>query len=279
MNRWIKTLYDNQSILDYRNLRFYITVPLFLLTVLFLCVPLYIGLYTVNAEGLLKDMSGFESGFIKYIENTDCTIDGQFYCTGVSENSAKVIDGYTFIYLPAESSQTTGNNIMAFTQDLVSISDNQGNLVIGGGYENFGKLSFKALSADFRSGNIDSHEFVLNFMRSVSLSLFAEKMILQYVLLFIQNLTYLLVLAGLFLFVSIRKPRPFNYRQSLTMMVHLMFGPALLSAVLGIFNPALASVGFSAFLILRIVWLYQALLRKRVTFEAQATEAPDTKTA
>lgn len=270
MTRWIQILYKNQSILDYRKINGFLSALLFLLVVFFLTIPFYIGLYTVDADVYLDQMTGFETSLVQLFDQADCTVDQTLTCT--SGTGLIELDGYFAMILDTPSDAVSRENLMVWSKDTISINNDEGVTVIAGGYENFGKLEFSILAQNIRNGSIDPHEFAQNFIRSVNLSMFNEKMVIQYLLLFIQNGFYLLILSWLFLFVSTKRPRPFNYGESLSMMIQLMLGPALFCAVLGIFFPSFASITFTALMVLRIVWLYQQILRKRVRFDEEITE-------
>jgi len=264
MTRWIKTLYSNQSIIEYRRLHLAWVVLLLLLNNLLITLPYMVSVYSISSRDIIESLPDLETDLIGFLNKApNCRLSDQLVCD--ENNTSTQMSRYTFVILPSKETILEAYQVR-FEVKTLTITDDRGEAIISGIYPNLGEISLNEFKEAMLSYEEGSSAFLGNYLRSVTLSFFTERMLLQFLLILIQNSIYVFVLSFLFLFVSTQKPKPFNYQESLSMITQAMFAPALFTALLGFFIPGLASVGFTLLLIVRIIWLYQGILYKRLNF-------------
>lgn len=264
MTRWIKTLYSNQSIIDYRRLHLGWVVLLLLLNNLLITLPYMVSIYSISSRDIVESLPGLEDDLLDFLDlYPSCRLSDQLVCDESDQLSQGSV--YEFVLLPSKSNELKPYQVR-FEPSTFTLTDAKGEALISGLYPNLGDMSFKDFQHQLLNFEEGSSVFLGNYLRSVILSFFTERMFLQFLLILIQNSIYVLVLSFLFLFISTLKPRPFNYFESLSMITQAMFAPALFTALLGFYFPDLATVGFTLLLIVRIIWLYQGILGKRLHF-------------
>lgn len=259
MLSWIKTLYSHQAIVNYRRLSFWKVILIVLLANLLVSMPFLMSAISQRSSEVLTQLPGFEEDFRVYLEsNPNCTIGPNLNC----EASQYEGDTYTIQTLP-NSDLAELKNTVVLDAELFMIYDANEELIIYGYYPDLGLMTYSDFVSEIQQS---SGAYLNDFLNAVLASLWVQRFMLQYLLLLVQNLIYLFVISGLFLFVSTLKPKPFNYKESLTMIAQLMFSPALLTAMFGMISLNLASFSFTTLLIIRIILLYQAIIYHKVKF-------------
>jgi hypothetical protein len=259
MLNWIKTLYSNQAIVNYRRLSFWRTVVLFLLVNLLVSTPFLISSIQQDSDLILESLPKLEEDMVAYFNAyPNCELPLMTNCEGHTYQGKS----YDFIAFPNEERAEFSNTII-FDFETLAIYDKDKQLVVYGFYPNV-ELTFSQLSQKIVN---EPEDYLGEYLSLVNSSLWTQRYFLQYLLLLVQNLIYVVVIAWLFLFVSTIKPKPFKYLESLKMMTQLMFSPALITALFGMISLNLASFSFTTLLIIRIIVLYQSIIYRKVKFE------------
>jgi hypothetical protein len=130
--------------------------------------------------------------------------------------------------------------------------------MVSGSYENIGSTSFSELHTQM----VKDPEVLNIIVKDIVLSELAANMLRQYLLLFFQNLIYVLVLsAALYIGFGWKSKKNLGFMESVAMNVQMMFSPALLSAFVGMYNPGMAVVVFPIILTMRFLLLYRSFIR------------------
>ena len=259
MIEWVKTLYQNQALVHFRKRSIVVIGILILLNTMLITSPYITSLYRVSGDEILSQLPSFDHDFFDFLNDTP---NLTFTTRLISDESYTINEEtYTFYILPSDD-LATGRNQVRLYSDYLSISNNQGEIVVMGAYPEIGVHDFQELRLFFHC----SIDVLANYLKNITLSFFLERASLQYLLIFVQNTSYLLIIAFLFQYVSTRKPRLFRYRESVSMVAQSMFGPALISALIGLFYPTVANLLFSVLVIARLLWLYQNIISKKLSF-------------
>jgi hypothetical protein len=142
--------------------------------------------------------------------------------------------------------------------DRVIITNAQSVIMVSGSYENIGSTSFSALYDQM----VKDPEVLNIIVKDIVLSELSANMMRQYLLLFFQNLIYVLVLsAALYMGFGWKSKKNLGFMESVAINVQMMFSPALLSAFVGMYNPGMAVVIFPIVLTMRFLLLYRSFIR------------------
>ncbi|MEI7667400.1 MAG: hypothetical protein WCI62_00200 [Erysipelotrichaceae bacterium] len=263
MVQWIRILYDNKALIKYKNLKMRFIIPLFLLIVLFVSIPNFIGLYTSKAKDVLSNYNEFSSDFITLIKTVDCTITDKLTSVGYegNGNNAIILSKYKVWINPNE--RIIDKNTISLYKDYVMIVGDDKNYILGD-YALLGGYNFTLIRQQLNNGNIKAADVASTFVKSVYLSQFNTNIILIYMGLLFNLGIYTAVIPFLFRYVSTKIPRPLNFKRSLAVIVQSMFMPAMLSAIFGFIIPNQAFLIFLMLIVFRIVWLYQGIIHKKI---------------
>lgn len=219
-----------------------------------------VSLYSINGNELAQSLPHLEEDFNSFLFEVP---DLKFNPLLNYDKAITIKESvYTFLINENEDDEILANQVRMY-KDYIAISNSSKEVIIMGSYPDLGIKTSQNLK-DYLN---DSKLGLSSYLKQVTLSLFKERVFLQYILVLVQNTTYLFVISYLFLFISSRKPRLFSYRESLMMVSQSMFGPALISAFLGMFYPMMATLTFTILVIGRLIWIYQDVLNKRILFK------------
>jgi hypothetical protein len=266
MVQWIRILYENKALIKYKNLRMRFIIPLFLLIILFVSIPNFIGLYTSKAKDTISNYDEFAIDFITLIKTIDCTVTDQLTCVGYegSGNDAIILSKYSVWINPSE--RIMDKNTISLYKDYVMIVGDDKNYILGD-YTILNGYNFSLIRQQLSAGNIKAADVASTFVKSVYLSQFNTNVILIYMGLLFNLGIYTAVIAFLFRYVSTKIPRPLNFKRSLAVIVQSMFMPAMLSALFGFIIPNQSFLIFLMLIVFRIVWLYQGIIHKKIPLE------------
>lgn len=266
MVQWIKILYENKALIKYKNLKMRFIIPLFLLIVLFVSIPNFIGLYTSKAKDILSNYDEFAVDFITLIKTVDCSIEEKLTCVGYegTDNDPIILSKYT-VWINPSDEILNKNTISIYADSIMIVPEDK--VYIVGDYGLLSGYNFKLIRKELNADNIKASDVASTFVKSVYLSQFNTNVILIYMGLLFNLGIYTAVIAFLFRYVSTKIPRPLNFKRSLAVIVQAMFMPALLAAIFGFFIPDQSFLLFLLLIVFRIVWLYQGIIHKKILLE------------
>jgi len=257
---FIRALYQNQAVLNLRKTPVLLSAMLFVLVVFLLTLPYQIGSFGVSGQDLLNQLPGFEEDFAQIMETYDCVIDRQLSCTQSNINTK--LKTYRLALLYDAYEQLDTKQLIVLNADYMTVTNGEGQVIVVGNYSNIGILSFQDLQKDIEKESIDFNQFTRDFLRLIDLSQFLERFYVQMSIVAIQNTIYVGVIAFFLGFIQRKKDVTFKFSERFTMVVMLMFSPALLSVLMSFYVPEGALIGFSVVLMARLYFLYQGLLRQ-----------------
>jgi len=255
MAQWITTLYSQKKLIDYKKIGVLVLIPLFFLINFLVCIPYYIGYFSLSIEGLFDNNNGLKPALLEVFEKGECELNSTLTC--INSNTSWSSNGYTIYLIPSSHPEYKANEIVILADRMI-ITNAQAVIMVSGSYENIGASSFSALYTQM----VSNPEVLNIIVKDIVLSELSTNMMRQYLLLFFQNLIYVLVLsAALFIGFGWKSKKKLAFMESVAINVQMMFSPALLSAFVGMFNPGMAVVLFPIILTLRFLLLYRTYIR------------------
>jgi len=255
MTQWITTLYSQKKLIDYKKTGVLVLIPLFFLINFLVCIPYFVGYFSLSVEGLFENNTGLKPAMLEVFDKGECELDLSVSC--VNSNSTWTSNGYTIYLMPSAHDEYKAKEIVVLA-DRVIITNAQSVIMVSGSYENIGSTSFSALYDQM----VKDPEVLNIIVKDIVLSELSANMLRQYLLLFFQNLIYVLVLsAALYLGFGWKSKRNLGFMESVAINIQMMFSPALLSAFVGMYNPGMAVVIFPIVLTMRFLLLYRSFIR------------------
>lgn len=254
-------LISNQAVIKHRRIRWYKAIIIFLFSAFIVSVPFFVGKFATTGSSLLLNFEGFHEDFYELIQTKSCEFkQGYFWC----DQQNQIIQGktYTIYLLPQEEIKKT-ENVVIFYRDSFLISKTNTNYQYG--LYTFGDVSFSELRKNFSDYQIDPQEWSGVFLRNMALSNLSFELVIIYFGILVQYSVYILVVSLFMMLVNTKqKGNLWKYGEVLNMLVLAMFSPALLMAFLSLFMAGTASIVFPILYVVRIVFLYQAMMKSSV---------------
>lgn len=261
MKTWLSTFYSNQAILDHKRLQWRWSIPLYILLMLVLSAPSSISLYRFDVTKAIPVFNAFARDYALFVSEAECTIESTLSCT--ADQTTYAYETYTF---KINSTDDPRDPLTVYlSEELVEITDAEGAVIAGGGYLYLEGYSFAMQKAALNAGQITKFELSEAFLRAVLLSSFGAYAVVRFLALLANFTFFVLAIAYVFRFVSVKKPRPVNFKQGFAVVVQLMVVPTLISAFAGLFIPDQTLLLFLSLFLLRFVWMYQQIITKAIS--------------
>ncbi len=261
MKTWLTTFYSNQAILDHKDLKWRWTIPLYILLMLVLSAPSSISLYRFDVKTAIPVFNAFARDYSLFVSDAECTIETTLDCSG--DQTTFAYETYTFKINQTDDPREPLT--VYLSDELVEITDADGTVIAGGGYLYLDGYAFETLEAALNTGWITKPELSEAFLRAVLLSSFGAYAVVRFMALLTNFTFFVLAIAYVFRFVSIKKPRRINFKQGFAVVVQLMVVPTLISAFAGLFIPDQTLLLFLSLFLLRFVWMYQQIITKTIS--------------
>lgn len=254
-------LISNQTIIKYRKIRWYKMLIIFLFSAFIVSIPFFIGKFSTTGSSLLLNYEGFHEDFYDFIRSESCEFkQGYFECD--REDFTITGNTYKFYVLPQTEIKET-ENVVIFYRDSFLISKTSTNYQYG--LYTFGDISFGQLRQNFDDYEIDPKEWSGVFLRNMALSNLGFELVIIYFGILVQYAIYILVVSLFMMFINTKqRGSRWTYGEILNMLVLAMFSPALLMAFLSLFMAGTASIVFPILFVVRIVFLYQTMMRTSI---------------
>jgi hypothetical protein len=264
MSKWITGIYSNTALVSFKNLKLRWAILLYVLIIFMISAPFSVSLFTSRVTDYLKDPAAFESDFTKLVKSVDCQIDDKVELSCVESGMILDYPNYTIALLPASDYVPQAMTIV-LGKTQMDITDETGTIVVSGTYDFLIGTRFTDLKAGILNKTIDATMMADNVLRSIVLSSFGSLALVRTVVMMVSTSMFVLVIAFFFRYISVKRPTVITYKQSFAIIVQSMFGPALLSAFVGMFLPEQSLLLFLLLFVIRFMWLYQDILHKKIS--------------
>ncbi|MGL5540794.1 MAG: hypothetical protein ACRDBX_04060 [Erysipelotrichaceae bacterium] len=250
-----QALYQNKAVLMFGKMHFIIGLIMFFVVTSIVSVPFYLGRFQVNEQEKLQRFPGVEAALGELFANEACGFENaRFVC----ETKKVVYQGYTFD-LMGDVDQPFAPNTIVFGKDGIVMQGQSEADQIVGSYQNFGSTRFAYLSELVQKEGVN--EIVALFVRNVLHSNLGSDLIMVYMVNLLQNMTYLFLASLMFKFTGIRKKKGLSIFESINIAIVAMVGPALLSALVGLYNTGIGSMMYPVLYMARATFLYMRLIK------------------
>jgi len=263
MKTWLKTFYSNQAILDHKDLKWRWSIPLYLLLMLVLSAPSSISLYRYDVRNAVPVFNAFARDYALFVSEADCSIETTLTCAG----STTTFDYETYTFVIGEPAAERDPLTVYLGDEVVEITDGEGTTIAGGTYLYLEGYAFSTQNEALNDGQITKPDLAEAFLRAVILSSFGAYSVVRFLALLANFTFFVLAIAYVFRFVSLKKPRQVNFKQGFAIVIQLMVVPTLLSALAGLWIPDQTILLFLSLFLLRFVWMYQQIISKTVSLQ------------
>ncbi len=268
MSKWIKILYSNKALVDFKNLKWRWSIPLYLLIILITATPFSISLFNSKLSDFIQNPQAFSLDLERFIQETDCQINESAFLICLKDGKTMPSSVFVYTNTSFEIYPQTGTlikNRVYLYRDRLEITNDKAQLIVIGTYDYLIGYDFKTIKSGLDRHEINPQQMSENFMRSIILSAFGSLAMTRYLALLANYTMFVLIIAFFFRYVSTKRPTVIKFKQSFAMVVQSMFGPALVSTFVGMFLPDQSMLLFLLLFVLRFMWLYQAIIHKKVS--------------
>lgn len=261
----IKGLWDNKVILKANKIHFAVIVLMFFITVILVSIPNYYGL--LNGLKDIDQLEGLEQSFIEmYDEKISCWIDQDAQMTCEVDMLQHSYGSYEVIYQNELDTDGIVESSIIFGREnfaAIYVNPDDQAFIVTGNYQLLKEFDFRKVN-DQMSG--DKLEYQTNitdiFISNIYKSTMPDKIVLIFSTQFTQLLIYLVIITFMLMIVNFRsKKQKIGYMTATKIVIASMLGPALLSAILGVFIAGWASIIFTLLYAIRIMFIYYQIHR------------------
>ncbi len=253
MRNWINILFKNDAIFNKLKAPFLILILVFFVNVMLVSAPMFNARVTVQVDELIERFPGLVDAFDElYALNLPCEFEDTIVC---SEEIPPTTVGDYELVINGTSEEA---NYIEFSEEWIRIAhteDESDQLIITGTYTFLDGLELNNVSES------KSYEMTETIVYGIITSGISSDFYLIFAGQFIQNLIYALAIGGMLLASNYRRTEgKIKYSGTLRITVFAMTGPALLTAIIGMFFLPIASVMFMTIYSLRMMFIYFKLM-------------------
>lgn len=263
MKNFYKIIYSNDAIVAQRRANLALVGLVFLVSVLLIASPNLLGRLMENPSKLATAYPGIEKPLVRVLSEHDCLINQTLQCN-FEDEVIFTSTPYTVVVnaKPGRSLAEFKGNYLVFSEVGVFISYHGNELK--GDYSLFDQVHFSQLLNLRQTLQISDVELAGHFLQNINLAFFQSMGLVMYILIFMQYVFYVLVVAMIVRFINVKQIEvAFSFREIVTMIVLSLFTPALLMALLGLYNPFVASALLPILIMVRIMFIYYKLLKNQ----------------
>lgn len=266
----IKMLWDNKQLIEVRKLGYILTFFLLFVNVSMISIPNFFGL--LNGLRDIDQMEGLETAFRAiYDDELPCMITENF--TMDCEAGVGGLYGqYQVIYQEEVNTDNVNQPTIFFGYrnfTMIYINENNKAFIVAGDYRLLSGFSFAEVNSmehDFDTIEDYQDRVTDVFISGIYNSTIGEKIFLIFSSQFAQIVIYIVIISFMFLILNFRsKIRKISFPASLKIIIASMTGPALITAILGIFFRGWASLLFTILFAIRIMFVYYEIHRTKET--------------
>lgn len=261
----IKGLWDNKQIIHAKDLHVGLIIVLFIITVILISIPNYFGL--LNGLRDIDQIKGLETAFQAMYDQpipSHITEDAKMMCDETNTNDH--YGDYRFVY--QETIDTSDISISTIymgetTFAMIYIDESDQAYLVTGNYQLLASFDFTTINQDATGDLVTYQNRVTDiFISSIYNSTVNEKIVLIFITQFSQALIYLVILTFMIMIVNFRsKIHKITFMAANKIVIASMLGPALLSAIVGIFLTGWGSILFTILFAIRMMFVYYQIHR------------------
>lgn len=250
---------------------FWKIILLLIVNISLISAPFFMARFQTKAEDVFTYMPGLETSLeLLYQEEVPCKITGgEMTCLSVGGTSRDFGD-YRVYFLPEDSAVLPNDHsrIVFRKTDVVFdyvAPDPVDNYTLTGNWRRLESMDFAHINrADLHWEHLTDAEFYAmvndTFIQSVLNSTLPNYLAMIYLTQFVQTILYALLMSVMLMAANFRRPVPrLRYGSSVRYVVIGITGPALLAAVIGLWNTTIGTIIWSAIYAVRMILLYSMI--------------------
>ena len=262
----IKLLWDNQTLIKAVKLNLIFVLILLLINVSLISIPNYYGVLNgIRSIEYLEDID--ETFKLFYEQEIPCQVD-QSYTFNCEETIDGVYGSYQVLYQDEISTANiTESTIIFGSNNMFIVYIDQEDMVyeLAGDYrllEAFDFTEIKAQTHTFETQDAHYENVTDIFLSNIYFSSVGERVFLIFSTQFAQISLYVVFISIMFMILNYRSKTPkISYLAAVKITILAMLGPALLSAIVGVFLNIWGSILFTLLYAIRMMFIYYAVHR------------------
>ncbi len=260
--------FSNKEVLKSTKFHIIAIIIIFLINISLISTPNFFG--RINSVDIITELSDIEEAFEMIYENElDCVVEEKMMNCNIEEDLN--YSGYDILYTESFEDITLTNSTIYFTKEAVAIyyiEDEQIYTLVGN-YSLLDGLDFKQVKTMDTDVSREEHYDLAtdDILSAVYYSTLDENLVMIYMAQFVQVTLYTVVVASLFMLMNYRaKIKRLSYINSYKIIISSMTGPALLAAIISLFNAGFASMIFFIIYAIRAMFVYFKILGSEQTY-------------
>lgn len=261
MSSFIKILYSNKEIINQRKTHWFLVLIIFFVSTLMIATPFVSARLMETPKALGQQFPLVRDSIVEVFEEVDCEFkDLTLNCDQPYQEIKK--NGVTYFINVTEGQEieTTSDYVVFASKSIIFYNvDSQ----LNGDYSLLEGHSFDSLLELKESEGLSDETLAEHFIQNVSQSTLSSQIPMVYVSVFIQYIIYVGLISVVYMAINAGKLRKlYSFKELLTMNILAMFSIALLSALVGLFNPLWGSALFPLLYMARVIFIYFKLMKK-----------------
>ena len=279
LETFVKMLYSNNAILKARKASYLLTFLMFVINIGLISVPNYAGIYQGVEQ--IDNIHNINDAFSElYEDELSCRIDDAALMTCDEEGPTEYGD-YVFRFVDELDADQIDEDDIARSSILFSpreaavvyVEDagtaDERIFLVSGTYHLFRDFDFSEVRSNAQDSDDPDAYYERTtdmFLESLYYSGFGDSVLIVYTTQFAQMLIYTFFVSLMLLVLNYRaKFKKLTYPASLKITVFSATGPALLTAALGLYITAWASMLFIVLYLVRVILIYYRVNRVEET--------------
>ena len=255
-NNLHQILYSNEAIVKQREKPWWMIVLIYLLSAMLISSPFVAEGYRLNSTVLAEKFEPLSPLFEQVLAE-DCKIENNALSCSFDEVKTYKDGDYTIYLNESDEASLEGLNNYIMMSKSYAFGLVDGQSVVGTyNLANIGSLS------NLKTNELSSKMILGDFLENVHKGALPIRVPMIYALNALQYLVYILVVAMVLRFVNGKQfALNLTFKQALAIAVMTMLSPALITAIIGLFNPSVATLVYPVAYMGRIVMVYWQIMK------------------
>lgn len=267
MKNGYKILYSNQEIINQRRISIFLTLILFLMSVILIATPNVLGRLLESQDAIMQRYPKSEAAMMFVLNNHNCQFDETLKCDFNDEKVQQIGEYWVAVNSKGgrDLSEFKGNYLVFADTGLIISYQGQ---ELRGDYSLLQGSSFSKLLQQQKTEKLDDRQATGQLLQNISHAFLQQNMANIYFLILMQYIVYTVIIALIMKFINIPQAQlHYSYKELWTMSVLAMFAPAMVLAIFGLYNPVMAAAFFPIVYMIRIMLLYYKMMKQQINYK------------
>lgn len=262
MQNFIKILYSNEEIINQRKAHWLLVLIIFFVSWLMIATPFVTSKLIETPTQLGQQFPEVRDSLVDIFKEFDCQIINETLDCGEQRLEVEKENITYFINVKEGDEVKAVQNYVVFGEHQIVLKNMDAEVI--GDYSLLNNTSFKDLLKIMDTEKIDETTLANHFIQNVNQSTLSKQIPMIYSSVLIQYIVYVGLISVVYMAINMgRLKKKYSFWDILRMMVLALFSPALLSAIVGLFNPLVGSAAFPLLYMSRVIFIYFKLLKDK----------------